>query len=202
MQEKELNRKEQRIKEKVQAKVIKRVQADPYIQRILKKENEAQGVNDDSNDLLCEAHIKRTFKESKVVEQILEEKKTNSDSSDLEEKVYVSSYLLEGFKRSICSKLDSNISAIELLLEMPYLPKKYDFGKVLFENVTGKGEPEMTENLAGRIQLRILEDVTIDECEKEGENDLLSDLSLSEKNDSDVEAPEDMKKRKKDASIQ
>jgi hypothetical protein len=204
----ELTRKDQRINEKVQAKVIKRIQADPYIQRILNKESEPHGAKNEGTHLLCEALIKKTVVESKIGDQTLDGKTPSSDISDLEEKVYVSSDLLEGFKRSVCSKLDSNISAVEFLLEMPYLPKKYGFSNVLLENMTGKGychpfrEPDMTEMLAGRIQLRILEDVTIDECEKEGENDLLSDLSLSERNDSDNEAPEEINKkskRKKDA---
>ena len=193
-----MNQKERRAAAKMEAKVINRIQTDPYIRRILKKEILSY-TNDKSENLLCEVFIQRTANE---VEVIVEKdtsstgKTTKPDISNLEEKVFVSSDLLEALKRSLFSQFDSNISVMDFLLEMPYVPKKMELSKSLVGNKSERSlhcpfkENDLTEMVSRRVHLRVLEDVAIDECEKEGENDLLSDLSLTDRTDSDDEIAE------------
>ena len=64
---------------------------------------------------------------------------------------------------------------------------------IFFVNKAGKiqhcpfKENDLIEMISTRVHLRVLEDVAIDECEKEGENDMLSDLSLTDRKESDDE---------------
>jgi glutathionylspermidine synthase len=95
---------------------------------------------------------------------------------ELEERVYVSEDSLEGLRRCMFSHMESPIFAMELLLAMPYLPQRHGSKSMVMD------EERMDEKFRGmlseRVILRVLEDVMVDECEREGEDDLLSDLNI------------------------
>lgn len=77
---------------------------------------------------------------------------------ELEERVWMDEDLLESIRRSIYSKASSVIDIVELLTSFPYLGVHCPLGN--------------------RAKLRLLEDAMLDECEREGEDELINDLSL------------------------
>ena len=88
-------------------------------------------------------------------------------SGELEERVNVEDNVLEGIRTAILSQLESNLDVLELLLGLPYLPRHCT------SNVD-------IAKLANRAYLRLLEDGMFDACEREGEDDLLDDLQISQ----------------------
>lgn len=89
---------------------------------------------------------------------------------ELEERVWMDENLLESVRRSVFSHTDSVLSVVELLTSLPFCH---------------------TSNcsLGHRAKLRLLEDAMLDECEREGEDELIDELSLqvstAKNNDSD-----------------
>ena len=93
---------------------------------------------------------------------------------ELEERVRVEEDALEGTRRCIYSHAEDTLSVLELLVSLPYLP---------------------SNSLAQRAKLRLLEDAMVDACERAGEDELLDDLSLNEK-ESDQDANQLSKRSK------
>ena len=130
-----------------------RLQSDYYIKRLFHGDTEGA--------TLCEA----------LIQQNLQTDRTGRGGvfNELEERVNVEERTLQGIKNAIFSQCEDNLDVLELLLNMPYLPRK---------------EKEIMPNqwqckLAERAYLRLLEDAMFDACEKEGEDELLDDLKLS-----------------------
>lgn len=139
---------------KIRTGIMKRLREDDYVKPLLESK---EGM------ILCEAHIL-------------------SDNGELEERVLVDENVVEGLRRSIYSQAEDNLSVMELLMSLPYLP--------------------CDNNLAHRAKLRILEDAMVDECVNEEENELLDDLTIQKQDrkdnegDAEVEQPSERKKRR------
>ncbi|KAL3780367.1 hypothetical protein ACHAW5_007125 [Stephanodiscus triporus] len=114
----------------------------------------------------------------------------------LEERVDVNDGALDGIRNAIFGQTEDNLDVLEILLNMPYLPRRTFSSGV---GVGGEGGGEGGEGadptpvlrdatttstttlreLAQRAYLRLLEDAMFDACENEGEDELLDDLNIS-----------------------
>jgi len=180
-----MGKKEERLNDKIRSGVMSRMKEDPYVRRIMKEETV----------LLCDtsiqfklhvpppppAHTVENKEDIGTVHPTCTGVSPSSSSciDELEERVYVSEDALEGLHRGLFSHMESSIFAMELLLAMPYLPQRSPS-----KNLDERNYKKLEVMLSERVVLRVLEDVMINECEKEGEDDLLSDLHISTKDKS------------------
>ena len=170
-----VTKREKRLQDKVRNGVMTRMETDPYIRRIINKKEKV---------LLCDAsiHFKLSapageegdadVANSTMVPSL--SRRTTYIMDELEERVYVSEEALEGLRRCMFSQMESPIFVMELLLAMPYLPQRSRSS-----NSGERMDDKFRRMLSERVVLRVLEDVMLDECEREGEDDLLSDLNIS-----------------------
>ncbi len=86
---------------------------------------------------------------------------------EMEERVDVSQNAAEILRRSLWSSTTSTLDIVEVFLALPTLPCR------------SSDKVETTTRLANRAKLRLLEDAMLDECEKEGEDELIDDLKIS-----------------------
>lgn len=147
-----------KTEDKIRSKMMKRIKSDPIISKHL----------DTASSLLCDAYIQ--FKQCETNQSNLEE---------LEERVYVSEDTLAAIHQSFFPQSDSPIFVMEFLLNMPYL------STTDFKSSSSSSDENRRKRLAQRVILRLLEECMIDECTKEEENDLLSDLCISQEYDED-----------------
>ena len=91
----------------------------------------------------------------------------NATKFELEERVDVSQNAAEILRRSLWSSTSSSLDIVEVMLSLPSLPCR------------SADKVEATTRLANRAKLRLLEDAMLDECEKEGEGELIEDLTIS-----------------------
>ena len=159
-----------------------RLQSDVSIRRLLllpdidrsdnhtANNNCINSSNIDEGITLCEALIQRN---------------RATQSLELEERVNVDESVLEGIRAAIYSHAEDNLDILELLLNMPYLPRIAGGCGFIFPLVsssfTSDDATTMTiiNELAQRAYLRLLEDAMFDACEKEGEDELLDDLTIT-----------------------
>jgi hypothetical protein len=92
----------------------------------------------------------------------------------LEERVDVSETVAESVRRALWSLADSSLDVIEVILALPSLP-----------GTSHKDLIDTTTTLANRAKLRLLEDAMLDECEKEGEGELIRELTIEQKEGQD-----------------
>ena len=104
--------------------------------------------------------------------------------AQLEERVDVSEEVAEAVRRAVWSSSESSLDVVEFILSMPSLPAM---------NHNNNNNNTCTP-LADRAKLRLLEDAMLDACEREGEDGLLEDLSITNNN---TEASEGSKRGKK-----
>lgn len=172
---KKQNRNDCKARKKLRAEMLKRLRSDHYIQRLFADKKEAKSDSDSA--LLCEALIQQNLRSGDVTRGV-----TNID--ELEERVNVEEGTLQGIKNAIFSKSEDNLDVLEVLLNMPYLPRSSPPPS----SDNDEGDTNATSNqqwptkLAERAYLRLLEDAMFDACEKEGEDELLDDLNISETN--------------------
>jgi len=162
-----IDRKEERAQAKIRAGMIDRLQKDYYCKRLLGLDGNAKSAEQTQLQCaVCEAEIKVSF---------------NSDGTlkELEERVDVTEDVLEGIRRAILSQLDDNTSVLDLLLSLPYL--------INTQKETRRDDKgnEISLQLGHRMILRLLEDACIDACEREGEDELLDDLQISNHGEGD-----------------
>ena len=91
----------------------------------------------------------------------------NASKFELEERVDVSQIAAEILRRALWPSTTSSLDVVEVMFSLPSLPCRSN------DRVT------TTTRLANRAKLRLLEDAMLDECEKEGEDQLIEDLSIS-----------------------
>jgi len=91
----------------------------------------------------------------------------NASNFELEERVDVSEIAAETLRRALWSSTSSVLDVVDVILALPSLPCRST------DRVT------TTTRLANRAKLRLLEDAMLDECEKEGDDQLIEDLSIS-----------------------
>ena len=156
-----------KTKEKIRSKMIKRLQNDSYISKILINNN-SDDDHDDDND------SKVVQQKQQQRQQLLAQAKIHIDEIDLEERVDVSESICESIKRSIWSNAESQLDIIDLILQFPCLPTTSHSNNM-------KMVVSMATNLANRAKLRLLEDAMVDACEQEGEDQILEDLEISSK---------------------
>ena len=163
------DRKDRKASKKLRTEMLKRLRSDHYIKQVFLDDK----ANDDCAPL-CEALIQQNLRSGD------RSGGGNVDIDELEERVNVEEGTLQGIKNAIFSKSEDNLDVLELLLNMPYLPRSS-----AASSNNDKGEAVSTEwpsKLADRAYLRLLEDAMFDACEKEGEDELLDDLNISEAN--------------------
>jgi hypothetical protein len=160
------DRKDRRGSKKLHTEMLKRLRSDYYIRQLL-------FVDDDDGALpilLCEALIQQNLRSEDSISG--GNNSSSDDIHELEERVNVEEGTLQGIKNAIFSKSEDNLDVLDLLLNMPYLPR----------SSSAAASNEWPSKLADRAYLRLLEDGMIDACEKEGEDDLLDDLNISDAN--------------------
>ena len=91
----------------------------------------------------------------------------------MEERVNVSDPVAEGLRRALFSQAESSLDLVEILLSLPILPTATSSATATATALS------FTCPLANRAKLRLLEDAMLDACEREGEDDLIDDLTIS-----------------------
>jgi hypothetical protein len=195
-----------KMEHKLHAGMTNRLQSDVSIRRLLllpdiNRNNNSNTVNSNNNSnvdegiTLCEALIQRN----------------RTTQLELEERVNVDEGVLDGIRTAIYSHAEDNLDILDLLLNMPYLPRSSGGGSgalILPQSNDAKGRggehegedindipPSASSSsttsdeadtimiiineLAQRAYLRLLEDAMFDACEKEGEDELLDDLTIT-----------------------
>ena len=136
----------------IRSRMITRLRQDDYIQKIL---------DDKQWFSVCETSVK-LFHNQQQDQQ--DNNNNNNNNNGLEERVWVDNENgMEAIRRCVYSQAESPLSIIEILVCFPYL-----------DTTTSGCCP-----LGNRAKLRILEDAMLEECEREGEGDLLQDLQVS-----------------------
>ncbi|KAL7516820.1 hypothetical protein ACHAWX_001796 [Stephanocyclus meneghinianus] len=165
---------------KLRVGMIKRLQSDPLMRRLF-VDDDNSSLFADEGVLLCEALIQQNKERS-----TLNDHEETGGTVECEERVNVDSESVEGIRSAILTHCEENLDVLELLLNMPYLPR----GKFLpcghgckdcpKSDETLSQEKNALKSLSERAFLRILEDAMWDACEKEGEDEMLDDLVICE----------------------
>ena len=103
--------------------------------------------------------------------------RTNADATTGlcdQHRVNVESDILEAVRRASFSHMETNIELLSLLVELPWLSSEF------FDFNTMRGYEKIVNELFDRAALYLLEDALVDECDREGEDDLLDDLEINE----------------------
>lgn len=182
------SRKDDRASRKVRSAMVQRLKADHYVGRLL----QAASVSKHTE----RKKLKRNKTEENgaptvLCKAVIWQDKHNA-TVELEERVDVSEESLEGVRRAILSHSDGNIAILELLLAMPFLPRKRLSKKGVEASLAigGEGEGDVpllprqifySTPLADRARLRLLEDAMLDACEREGEDEMIDELNISQK---------------------
>ncbi len=171
------DRKDRRGSKKLRTEMLKRLRSDHYIRQLF--------VDDGALPILCEALIQQNLRSG---DSISGGNNSSDNIDELEERVNVEEGTLQGIKNAIFSKSEDNLDVLDLLLNMPYLPRSSSSAALASCNNNDQGEAvvvvsnEWPSKLADRAYLRLLEEGMFDACEKEGEDDLLDDLTISDAN--------------------
>ena len=188
------DRKEHATKRKLHAGMIKRLQSDRLIRCLLLdndgKDDTKQNTNNAGSDniLLCEALILQNPMHTLTSNTHHCQRSTTSGGGgeQLEERVNVNDGTLEGIRNAIFSHTEDNLDVLELLLNMPYLPRSCrGNGDGSSATASTQGieysniQTKTRDVLGDRVYLRLLEDAMFDSCEREGGDDMLDDLNIS-----------------------
>jgi len=165
--------KESKTEKKIHTKMISRLRQDSYIAKLvelpLQQSNKEQNTNTETKDPTKQKSNKATLclAEANIY--------VNTKKSELEERVDVSETVAEALRRALWSSTRSSLDIVEVILALPSLPCQ---NCANYSTTTTTTTPSTTR-LANRCKLRLLEDAMLDECEKEGEDQLIEDLSIS-----------------------
>ena len=163
-----MDRKDRSVNRKLRSGMIKRLSADPFILKLLPdKEKESTNIPADGI-LLCEVLIQQNNYNTR---------NNTFNNIKCEERVNVNSESIEGVRNAILSHWEDNLDVLEMLLNMPYLPR------CRVSDSENKDQEDVLNSLSGRAFLRLLEDAMFDACEKEGEDEMLDDLNISDGKD-------------------
>jgi hypothetical protein len=154
------NEEESKAERKTRKKMISRLSQDSYISKII-----ALSTKEKSNkNVLCLAQASIYV---------------NTDKFELEERVDVSDTVAETLRRALWSSTKSPLDIVDMILVFPSLPCHNHNSAAANSSSTTTSSSTCTTRLANRAKLRLLEDAMLDECEKEGEDQLIDDLSIS-----------------------
>jgi hypothetical protein len=162
-------KKQAKIQEKIRIKMVERLRTDAYIGKILLLQEHDNNDNNHNYQLLAQADIQK------------------NDTGSLEERVHVSDPVAEGVRRAIFSASTSVLDLVEVLINLPLLPCGQH--QKLVSNTTP---------LADRAKLRLLEDAMLDQCEKEGEDDLIEELNIADDTKNQQEEEEEEEDERQD----
>ena len=179
---KKLTSKERVAKRKLHAGMLKRLQSDKLISRLLEDDKDSKqttnkptkGVGDVA---FCEALVQQNPNNNNLLD------------GELEERVNVHDETLEGIRNAVFSHTEDNLDVLELLLSMPYLPRT--------AATICNGQERTLLVLGDRAYLRLLEDAMFDACEKEGEDDMLDELNISSADNDEQDEDNEMCHRRK-----
>lgn len=166
-----LDRKELQGKRRLHAAMIERLESDPLIRRLIHAKD---GI------LLCEALIQENSKSNIPAG-------SGKAPIELEERVNVNEKTLDGIRKAVFSHCEDNLDVLTILLDMPYFLRQ--------SSDIGEQRPKAAA-LAKRAYLRLLEDALFDACEREGEDEMLDELTISEDKDAQGERNEGGGKRR------
>lgn len=163
------NRNDKKVQDKIRSKMVARLRDDAYVSKLL--------VGNTSNKDASESSSAGT-KAILWTPPLLAQAKIRFSVSDLEERVKVSEDVCEAIKRAIWASAESPLDVVEVLLHMPFLPTTTS---TIIDQESSEPEIRSLKTpLANRAKLRLLEDAMCDACEKEGEEELLDDLNISD----------------------
>jgi len=138
-----------RVRKKLASRIKQKLAKDSYIKTLL-------NANDECPLLLCEV---------KIISQ-------GTNGAELEERVDLRDEILEGIHRSTFSLMDDRLDLMELLASLPWLKD------IVVDYSSIDNNFEEIATLANRASLQLLEDALFDACEREGENELLEELTI------------------------
>lgn len=189
------NRKERALRRKLRAGMMRRLYADPLVRKLLTEEdNNSKSSPTEPQGTSTTTHPRPT-KEGNLplIEALIQQnqisKERNIDGvatagEELEERVNVHEESLGGIRNALFSHCEDNLDVLEILLNMPYLPRSSSGRGVGGGGGSGVEtslqRASALSTLAERAYLRLLEDAMFDACEKEGEDELLDDLNISD----------------------
>lgn len=168
----------------IASKMKKRLEGDPFIRKLLScsrtKQQNFTGVS------VCEVLIQHKWPSNGS-----NDLRFDSSSPSVEERVDVSEEALEGIRRAVLSQTECNLTIMEIFISFPWLVtnttscgyRYRDRSKMercswdRFMSVTAMG---VFRTACDRAALRLLEDALFDACEREGEDDIIEDLNLSD----------------------
>mmetsp|Transcript_58486 Transcript_58486/g.63138 ORF Transcript_58486/g.63138 Transcript_58486/m.63138 type:complete len:365 (-) Transcript_58486:140-1234(-) len=165
--------KESKAEKKIRTKMISRLRQDSYIAKLvelpLQQSNKEQNTNTETKDPTKQKSNKATIclAEANIY--------VHTEKSELEERVDISETVAEALRRALWSSTKSSLDIVEVILALPSLPCHNCANNCTTTTTT----TQSTTRLANRCKLRLLEDAMLDECEKEGEDQLIEDLSIS-----------------------
>lgn len=151
---------------KTQEKIVQKLSADYFIKKI----TSSKSCLNDGGALLCEVEIKTNTVSTTIGH--------SDDQQCTEQRVNVESDILEAVRRASFSHMETNIDLISLLVELPWLSSSE-----VLDCYTLTGNEEIANELFERAALYLLEDALVDECDREGESELLYDLTIDEESD-------------------
>ncbi|KAL7538083.1 hypothetical protein ACHAXR_008283, partial [Thalassiosira sp. AJA248-18] len=178
-----IDRKERTMKRKLRAGMIKRLRSDHLIRRLLiddKEDNNSKSASTKKEKTLANKNNPNKGDGIPLCEALIQQNHIHKNAGyELEERVNVHEDSLQGIRNAIFSHTE-NLDVLELLLSMPYFPPS--------ASACRSADPDMSTTktqlsvMAKRAYLRLLEDAMFDACEKEGEEDLLDELNISDTN--------------------
>jgi len=149
---------------KVRRQMLRRLQEDDYVRKLLvptathlsktkKKGDGTQQQRHQHGVLLCQADI--------FVRQ---------STNELEERVYTDESVAEALRRAVWGTNPEPLDVLDFVLQLPVLPC----------TKTSTASTATTTPLADRAQLRLLEDAMYDACEREGDDELVEAMEISQ----------------------
>jgi len=182
-----LDRKERATKRKLRTGIIKRLRSNPLIRRLLIDEEDDERTKKEQTKTI--KHNTKKGEGIPLCEALIQQNQNLSTigsctraNGELEERVNSHEDSLEGIRNAIFSHSEDSLDVLQILLHMPYFPRSSG-GCTTTASAESPSQYAMKLNtLADRAYLRLLEDAMFDACEKEGEDELLDDLNISDAN--------------------
>jgi hypothetical protein len=196
------NNNDNKTERKIRQKMMQRLKKDSYLAKLLAVGKSSSNNNSNINPQPSGAATHTTTVSS--LDPVLAKARIHVDQTKhiLEERVDVSDMVAEALRRAVWSSSESSLDLIELIMALPSLPgTRHQVNNKEYQCIE-------TSPLADRAKLRLLEDAMLDECEKEGEGELIQELTIDPGDDTDEpqrkakgnDAPQRKKKKSKSKS--
>jgi hypothetical protein len=173
------------ISKNIASKMKKRLEGDLFIRKLLgcSRTNQQQNLTGVS---VCEVLIQHKWPSNGS-----NDLSSDSASPSMEERVDVSEEALEGIRRAVLSLTESNLTIMEILISLPWLVTsttscgyrycdRSKMERCSWDRYMSVTAMDVFRRACDRAALRLLEDALFDACEREGEDDIIEDLNLSD----------------------